>query len=170
MQPRTSLAVLALLCAVSSLHWSCSSARDNRLPEGAEAVLRGAGTIEIFALDPIHVSERESSAPSLHGYPILGSATITDHGQRAALVELVLDGIVKSEGEQAFCFDPRHGLRAVHEGRTLELVICYECLSMNAYGDSTGTAAERVTVLTAESVERGVTRIYEGAGLTIAGR
>jgi hypothetical protein len=36
-------------------------------------------------------------------------------------------GISDSDGNGAKCFDPRHGIRAKRDGKTVDLVICIEC-------------------------------------------
>jgi hypothetical protein len=135
------------------------------------AVLREAPKLEIFALDPMPIAEEAlatTKVDHLHGYPILGRATLTDGKARAELADLVLRGIRESDGKVAACFNPRHGIRAKHDGRTLDLVICYECLSMTAYGDALGAGVDRKGILTAPSVESAVTRIFTEAGLRIA--
>lgn len=159
--------LIALVCCGLTC---CSSGRGERLPAAAEDVLRAASELEVFALDPTPMDDGAGSGQSLHGFQILGSARITDSRQRDELVGLILRGIRKSDGSVALCFNPRHGLRAVHEGRTLELVICFECLFMQAHGEAAAPGGGHVNVLTAQSVEPEVTRIYEAAGLRIAGR
>lgn len=161
------LAPFALLCCGLAC---CSTARGNRLPAAAEDVLRGASELEIFALDPMPLDEGSDTSGTLHGFPILGAARITDASLRDELVGLVLRGIRESDGSVAACFDPRHGLRAVHEGRTLELLICFECLQIHAHGEVATPSGGYEILLTAQSVEPAVTRIYEAAGLRIAGR
>jgi hypothetical protein len=37
------------------------------------------------------------------------------------------DGIADKNATPARCFIPRHGIRATHDGKTVELVICFEC-------------------------------------------
>jgi hypothetical protein len=39
--------------------------------------------------------------------------------------------------QSAACFNPRHDIRATHEGKTVDLVICYECFSLQVFlGDT----------------------------------
>ena len=33
------------------------------------------------------------------------------------------------------CFFPRHAIRAIHDGRTYDFVICFECVQVKIYGD-----------------------------------
>ena len=39
--------------------------------------------------------------------------------------------------QSAACFNPRHGIRATHDGKTVDLVICFECFSLQVFlGDT----------------------------------
>jgi len=42
----------------------------------------------------------------------------------------------KSDGNGAKCFDPRHGIRATAKGKTVDLVICFECNWVYVYYDN----------------------------------
>jgi hypothetical protein len=151
---------------------ACTSATDNRLPADAEAALRSARTMELFALDPtpLRLGVPQPEKGAFHDYPILGRASLTDAVQAKALGELVLRGIRESDGKVAACFNPRHGIRVEQNGKTLDVVICYECLSLSVHGDLLGSADARIGLLTAERVEPAVTAIFQGAGLTILGK
>ena len=43
------------------------------------------------------------------------------------LLDALYKGIADSDGNGAKCFDPRHGIRASVDGKTVDLVICFEC-------------------------------------------
>ena len=70
-----------------------------------------------------------------HGYPVLGKIEVTDAAKRQEIVEALQDGLAQSDGTMAKCFWPRHAIRAVENGRTLDYVICFECLQLEAYVD-----------------------------------
>ncbi|KAA5538521.1 hypothetical protein FYK55_27555 [Roseiconus nitratireducens] len=38
-------------------------------------------------------------------------------------------GVAANDGTVAACFNPRHGIRVIHEGNLYEFVICFECYS-----------------------------------------
>lgn len=159
-----------LLTSVLFTVAACSSSTENRLPAQAEAALRTARSMELLALDPTPLA-RGAAVPeggTFHDYPILGRATLADAVQAKALGELVLRGIRESDGTAAACFNPRHGIRVSQDGRTLDLVICYECLSLSVHGDLLGSGGPRLGLLTAQRVESGVSAIFEGAGLKTA--
>lgn len=62
-----------------------------------------------------------------HGYPVLGKVEIIDPDDRKTLIGALRDGIARRPKEGAKCFWPRHAIRAVEKGRTVEYVICFEC-------------------------------------------
>ena len=162
---------IATLGACLLIATACSTSNDNRLPPQAVQALRGATKLEIFALDPEPIPDAQRKAGSttdLHGYPILGRATLTDANARKELVDLVLRGVRESDGKVAACFNPRHGIRAEHDSKTFDLVICYECLSMSIYSGGSGAASKVASALTSQSVEKQVTAVFTAAGLTIS--
>ena len=79
------------------------------------------------------------------------------------LVAALKKGVEENDGTVANCFNPRHGIRATHEGNTVELVICFECLSMQAY-----LGAERSGALTTASPERTFDDVLRAAKVPLA--
>ena len=126
--------------------------------------------MELLSLDPTPLPPA-APPPALgvfHGYKITGRAALSDAGKRKALGELVLRGIRESDGRQAKCFEPRHGIRFEQDEKVLELVICYECLSIEAFGNVFAAGLEPRTVLTSNAVEPAVTNAFNELGLKIA--
>ena len=74
-----------------------------------------------------------------HGFSILGKAEIKPADDPAALLKTFAQGIREDDGQAAFCFNPRHGLRMVVGSATNDFVICFECGSVHAYGFANGT-------------------------------
>jgi hypothetical protein len=95
---------------------------------------------------------------------------LSDAAKCRELSRLVLKGIRDSDLSAAMCFDPRHGLRVRTDAHTLDLVICFECLQIHAYGDVFAPSVTRDQVLTRAAVEPAVTKLFNEAGLTIAAR
>lgn len=128
-----------------------------------EAVLEAPDRFEILALSP----EREQDTPSgppagtFHGHRILGRAQLPAAGMREELVGLVYQGLRDSDGTVARCFNPRHGISATRGGRTVDLLICYECYLMRIHGPS----GEPTMVPTSDKVEPEVTRRFREAGV-----
>ena len=89
----------------------------------------------LISLDPNLEPKDGKDADRFHGWKVLGQTTIKDADVRKKVLDAVLKGIQENKGEAANCFQPRHGLHATHEGKTVDLVICFECLQIRAYGD-----------------------------------
>jgi hypothetical protein len=157
---------------------ACVTFRDpieDKIPVSVLRALRDPESFELLALDPLQIEARGKGAAAVpaerefHGYEILGHAPLNEPKARKKLVGLVLRGVQESDGKVAACFNPRHGIRLVKEGRVVDFLICYECLSMTIHGGDVDRK-EPVGVLTASTVEPEVTRIYTAVGLTISER
>lgn len=149
----------------------CSAPKAYQLDPAVVDCLRSATRIELFALDPQPL-DRGGVVGALgawHGYPVLGRAELSDAAQRRQLVELVIRGVEQHRDTVAACFNPRHGLSASAGDRRVELVICYECLSMSVHATGLGADAEG-PAWTTDAVEAGVSQVYRDAGLTLSGK
>lgn len=149
----------------------CGTPKAYQLAPSVVDCLRAATRIELLALDPQPV-DRGGVAGALgawHGYPVLDRAELADPARRRQLVDLVIRGVEQHRDTVAACFNPRHGLVASAGDRRVELVICYECLSLSVHATGLGAGAEG-PAWTTDAVEADVSRIYRDAGLTLAGR
>jgi hypothetical protein len=104
----------------------------NKLPDAAKAVLDNAASLEIYSLQPEQAKPGADESKLFHGYPILAKATVKDEDKKKVL-EALYKGIADNKGIAANCFIPRHGLRATNEGKTIDLVICFECLQVDLW-------------------------------------
>lgn len=75
----------------------------------------------------IPVSGKNPSKPSMfHGYRILGQTEIKNEDVREHLRAIYDDGITDNHFSSA-CFSPKHGIRAIKNGQTVDFVICFHC-------------------------------------------
>ncbi|MCA8939315.1 MAG: hypothetical protein KDB07_05895, partial [Planctomycetes bacterium] len=99
-------------------------------------VLEFPESVELLTLDPEELDEARFRASKeyaeaqmakvFHNYRVLGRAELgNDEAGRA--ISAIYRGIDESDGVTAECFNPRHGLRAIRDGVTVELLICFEC-------------------------------------------
>lgn len=158
------LRLFGLLVTLSLAACSGSPTEKGTQPDGVLAALANPDRVELVALHPYpHEIEEEERMDRMHGYGVLGRAVMSDAASANALLAEIERGIEASGGTVADCFNPRHGLR-VTVGETLwELVICYECLSMQVYRD--GEHVDGHTTVERTGIE--VTAVFETAGLTI---
>ena len=98
---------------------------------GVKEILDKAETFELYSLDP----KPAKDVNGFHDYKVLGKTLVKDAKVREGIVAALYKGIADTDGTVAGCFNPRHGIRAGADGQTADLVICFECLSMQAYLD-----------------------------------
>ena len=91
--------------------------------------LRHATSMEVFSLDPR--PQEENAEGLFHHYPVRGGVKITPT-EIAALRDSLIAGI--SSGNSTGCFNPRHGIRVRAKGKTMDLVVCFECSGAMLYG------------------------------------
>jgi hypothetical protein len=99
-------------------------------------ILDSPDDFELISLDPDH--EAPKAKDQFHGWNVLGKVSITDRGEQATLRQALYQGVRENkDGMVAGCFIPRHGLRVTRDGKTVELVICFQCMSMQVFGVKT---------------------------------
>ena len=86
-----------------------------------------------------------------------------DIAVRKRLVTGLWEGIAQSEGPPASCFNPRHAIRVTYEGRTLESVICFECLQIEIT-----EGRQRQTVYTTRSPQPVFDEVLRDSGVALA--
>jgi hypothetical protein len=147
--------LLALFAFVPVLS-GCSS---QRLPAEAATVLDKADEITLYSLNPDKKAKKEGEG--LRGWEVLGQTTLTGEDKKA-IVKALNKAIAASDGSVAGCFNPRHGIKATHGGKTVELVICFECLSISGWTDG-----EKFSVLTSRQAEEAFNKILTDKGVKL---
>ncbi len=133
-----------------------------------EALLRGE-SLELLSLYPYPKGYdqklwRERGYDKLarvDDYAVLGTMAL-DKNQRAKALRAFFDGIQRSDGTVAACFNPRHALRTRHGGAVYDVVICYECLSMIFFRDGKHLGS----TTTVKAPGKKLTALLESAGVT----
>ena len=119
----------------------------------------------LFSLDPSLPSIfAEATSPTVevfHGHRILGKTDVRERSERARLLRELYSGIAKAGTDVLKCFNPRHGIQAISDGSTVDLLICFECYQIQTYPQSGGD------VLTARFPESAFNQVLERAGLPI---
>jgi hypothetical protein len=64
---------------------------------------------------------------------------------RTTILAALEKGIKDAPKFAATCLRPRHGIRATHDGKTVELVICFECFAILIYVDAKFERNPKVT-------------------------
>lgn len=103
----------------------------NRIPTVVERLLDKAETFEVYSLDPGQKMDKEG----FHGWKVLGKTEIKDEAKRKRLGDALRVAAEDNFGMVAACFIPRHGIRLKGGGKTVDLVICFQCLSVQVFVD-----------------------------------
>lgn len=106
---------------------------DALLPRGARQILEQSPRLMLFSVKP-----RENYEPNktvFHRHEILGQTVISDADEKRELLASLYDGFAPAPngGMKFGCFNPRHGIRATHNGKTVDLLICFRCHQFNGY-------------------------------------
>ena len=108
-------------------------AAEKELPQQAKAILSKVSEFTLYSLEP---HEKADKTNSLHGEKVLGKTMVKDAAVRKQLLSTLEKSIAKPEKGGAKCFWPRHAIRATHEGKTVDVPICFECGWVYVYLDN----------------------------------
>ena len=123
---------------------TCAACLASLLLAGCErtptAPAQSSGPFILYSIDPDRRPKDEREAASadaagerFRGFYVLGKAAVDDSGERAKLLGALRDGIANNDGAVAACFNPRHGIRAVKGGQTVDYLICFECRHVHVF-------------------------------------
>jgi hypothetical protein len=129
---------LALTLALTSLFSAVTADDKNKLAPDVAATLEKADELEVLSLDPM--KPKDTPKDDFHGYKVLGKTTVKKD-DRKAILDALDAGLRGSDGSLADTFNPRLGLRATHDGKSVELVIDFEGRGMQTFagGKSSGS-------------------------------
>lgn len=144
-----------------ALFAGCST---NRLPAEASSALQDGSDFELFSLEPSR-RVHESNATTFHDWAILGATKVTDPATREVLIDALKAGVAEnSNGMAAACFEPRHGIRVMHDGEQHDFVIFFECYQGQWY---TGDERKEGFLLT-KSPQPAFDRVLRDASVQLA--
>jgi hypothetical protein len=130
MQLRGLVLWFGALFLLSAAFRVCAAEPKESLPQKAKAILEKADRIEIYAIDPEPDKKPEKN---LREWRILGKVTLGDEKSRSQVLSLLEESV--GRGETQRCFLPRHAIRATRAGKTVDLIICFECEWIRVYYD-----------------------------------
>lgn len=113
-------------------------AAEPKIPASVAKALQESKTFELYSLNP-NVEDKPDDT-NFQGWKILGKTSIDDAKTRASLVAALQKGVAdNTDGIIAACFMPRHGIRLSHRGKTIDIVICFQCYSSKVFIDGKPT-------------------------------
>jgi hypothetical protein len=137
--------------------------RKNELPAAARAVLAKGSHFELLSLDP---DERNAKGAKekFHDWKVLGKTVVKSKAARRRILAAVLKGVADHPRYAAKCFNPRHGIRATLDGRTVDLVICFECYQIEMFEGN----EELGDALTNRKPQPVLDKVLKAAGVPLA--
>jgi hypothetical protein len=126
-----------------------------RILYGSLARLDVPESLVLYSIDgrDFAPGEEPQTAEKFYNYPVLGKLSIDD-----------AEGVANSNWfEFVHCFWPRHGIRMISQGETIDLVICFECNRLELYSGAIETH-EPIS----DSPIPLLNRHLQGAGIPIA--
>jgi len=137
----------------SSLSTPEPSWPEEGLPERIREILEKADRIQIYKIEVCQndgTTLTQKKKGKFQGCKILRQANVTDAEQKEKLVTTIRSATESYLSLGAACFSPRHGIRAEHDGKRVELLICFECMnfqgasSLGSFAGGFSPAAEKV--------------------------
>jgi hypothetical protein len=112
---------------------------NNRIPETVERLLGKAELFELYSLDPELKTDKAGNAVKVkdgfHDWQVLGKTEVKGEAERKRLADALRLAAEDNFGMAAACFIPRHGIRLKGGGKTVDLVICFQCFSVQVFVD-----------------------------------
>ena len=155
------IALFAFGCSADSKRPVLPSTGDP-MPVDAADALRDGSALELLSLDPSYL-DIEKRPNDFHNWNTLGS-TLVSPADRAKLVDLLIASVPENPGAIAACFNPRHGIRVMHENQRYDFVICFECLQIYWYIGG----EKQPTILTSGSPLSAFNDILRAASIPLA--
>lgn len=152
--------LIRAIVLVTTLLFALPGCGGQRFPADVDEVLGKTDEIELLSLDPEPRAPRTQE--DFHGYPVLGKTRVKSAEDRKTLLKALYAGIRGNDGMVAGCFIPRHGIRAKHDGKTIELVICFQCMSMQVHH-----AGKMTSVLTTSKPTEVFNKLLTDAGVKL---
>ena len=113
---------------------------NTQLSEGDRRILEQADELELVSVNPSPLLEGPKSSTGKRVetvaegmFAVIGKTKVADPEVKNKIIKALYDGFAASEWSMA-CFAPRHAIRARSKGKTVELVICFECLNFKGKG------------------------------------
>jgi hypothetical protein len=116
--------------------------RRNVIPDEVERLFDKADGFELYSLNPDRQFDKDGKLvepkDGFHGWRVLGKTEVKV-GDRKKLVDALRLGAEDNFGLAAGCFIPRHGVRLTGGKKTVDLVICFQCLSVQVFEEGKAT-------------------------------
>lgn len=141
---------------------------NQNLPEDVRQILEQAEMFEIISARGLGYSKEKNVGEVIKmgrqwQFAVASKTQINDSTVKNKLLDALYDTIIQAPpNSRAMCFYPRHALRAMKQGKIVELVICFSC---NAFEGNTPNG--RVGGVVTKQQREIFDEIFKSAGLEI---
>jgi hypothetical protein len=160
------IVIAFFIVAASFALIAAEDVKDNTIPAEALKVLDAAEKLTVYSLDPQKIGDKNTVR--FRSYPVLGTTELSTKDSREQLLAALQKGIKENPGDIAKCFDPRHAIRAVANGKTVDLLVCFRCLQVEVYDSADEKSQKIKTVLVSRSPEPAFDRVLKEANVPLA--
>lgn len=112
---------------------------DRSLPKNVRQILEQSEELELISIksciEGFFPDLKRVAPDKFQGCPILKRVVISDASLKRQVLDGLYYGIATAPGSAA-CFSPQHGIRGVHNGQRIELVICFHCSNYRGVSES----------------------------------
>ncbi len=110
---------------------------ESKLPPALFQALHDAPSLTLYSLDPHNLlleplAEPPAKSNVFHDFRILGQTSLSGN-LRDRAVRVLEDAMSHWNGNEFNCFEPRHGIRVTLNDASYDLVICFQCRSLEMY-------------------------------------
>lgn len=165
--PRTASvpAALALLAGLS-LTAGCGGEPVNSLADEPDQLVLYSLDGPTWFKNEGELTPDQAKGEVLHGFPVLGKVEVTDPGRRREVIAAVKEAVRTNSEPEAKCFIPRHAVRTVKAGVTVDVVICFQCRNYEAHrgGDKRVSGKGKIS----SAAQPRLDQVLTDAGVTLA--
>lgn len=88
-------------------------------PRDSRQILEESQQFTLISIKPSIGYDKPKAPDYWHGFQVLGQTVITNPQEKTHLIAALYDSMAREDGAAA-CFNPRHGIRAVRDGKTVD--------------------------------------------------
>jgi len=105
------------------------------LADDVQNILAHADEFTLWSIEGELSLNDQVTDTHFHGFRILGKTDVPEKSDRDELLSALYRGM-QEQGGRAACFAPRHGISASIGNERVDLVICFECFTIVAFGNA----------------------------------
>jgi hypothetical protein len=159
---KLAILVAAIAGCNAAPHWD--GKLTDKIPAPVRTALEQAQELELLSLEPKRPDP--SFADDENRRSVLGKTRITNDATLSKILTALDAGARPDKLSPAFCFEPQHAIRIKHSGKTLYLVMCFECQQVKVFVDDEPEV--KLNFLINSSPELVFDEVLKAAGIPLA--